>query len=240
MSRSYIVSKQALALTTWHGHWTIVHCNLNCEAKCNVRLSVWTPCINMWVRSLTRVLSSIISACIKRFLYWACRNENPSPFKYLRIVYKVEICLCMCSNKWENQMQFYCECCMLYMVYLQRVKGGGKNIVVLYYSIEIASRGASKRYSNIWKKKTNEKQFWFQHLTFKKSIWNVSLVRFVTINYYPCCLTLLVIWIIFVENLKRNFQDMHFILIGRDKINFGLSCQKFLSLKNMWWTPRTK
>ena len=168
MSRSYIVSKQALALTTWHGHWTIVHCNLNCEAKCNVRFSVWTPCINMWVRSLTRVLSSIISACIKRFLYWACRNENPSPFKYLRIVYKVEICLCMCSNKWENQMQFYCECCMLYVVYLQRVKGGGKSIVVLYYSIEIASRGASKRYSNIWKKKTNEKQFWFQHLTFKK------------------------------------------------------------------------
>ena len=75
----------------------------------------------------------------------------------------------MCSNKWENQMQFYCECCMLYvvyLVYLQRVKGGGKSIVVLYYSIEIASRGASKRYSNIWKKKTNEKQFWFQHLTF--------------------------------------------------------------------------
>ena len=49
-------------------------------------------------------------------------------------------------------MQFYRECCMLYvvyLVYLQRVKGGGKSIVVLYYSIEIASRGASKRYSNI-------------------------------------------------------------------------------------------
>ena len=46
-------------------------------------------------------------------------------------------------------MQFYRECCMLYVVYLQRVKGDGKSIVVLYYSIEIASRGASKRYSNI-------------------------------------------------------------------------------------------
>ena len=36
-----------------------------------------------------------------------------------------------------------------------------------------------------------------------------------------------------LEILKRNFQDMHFILIGHDEINFGLSCQKYLILKNI-------